>query len=133
MQTGIQFFKISEQYLAVYTCILNHHAIVLKVNKLLGLLKCTCPLLLIVAVRWTLHLPLVKSQLCYGMQVWSLSHSYLQGKIERAQRRATIWWILWSCIGEMLFKERLIRLDLLPLLFDTELNDVTFFFKCLTV
>ena len=41
------------------------NAIVSKANKLLGLLKRTCPLLLNVAVRRTLYLSLVKSQLCY--------------------------------------------------------------------
>lgn len=73
---------------------------------------------------------LVKSQLCYGTQAWSPSHSYLQGKIERVQRRATRW-ILRSRIGEMSYKERRIRLDLLPLVYDRELKDMTFFYKCL--
>lgn len=62
--------------------------------------------------------------------MWSLSHSYLQAKIERVQRRATRW-ILRSRIGEMSYKERLIRLDLLPLVYDRELKDITFFYKCL--
>ena len=106
------------------------NAIVSKANKLLGLLKRTCPLLLNVAVRRTLYLSLVKSQLCFGTQVWSPSHCYLQGKIVRVQRRATRW-ILQSRIGEMSCKERLIRLDLLPLVYDRELKDITFFYKCL--
>ena len=93
------------------------NAIMPKANKLLRLLNRTCPLLLNVAVRWTLYLSLVKSQLCYGTQVWSPSHSYLQGKIERVQRRATRW-ILRSRTGGMSYKERLIRLDLLPLVYD---------------
>ena len=41
------------------------NAIVSKANKLLGLLKHTCPLLLNVAVRRTLYLFPFKSQLCY--------------------------------------------------------------------
>ena len=36
-----------------------------------------------------------------------------------------------SRIGEMSYKERLIRLNLLPLVYDRELNDITFFYKCL--
>ena len=55
--------------------------------------------------------------------MWSPSHSYLQGKIERVQRRATRW-ILWSRIGEMSYKERLIRLDLLPQVYDRELKAI---------
>ena len=45
------------------------NAIVSKANKLLGLLKRTCPLSLNVVVRRTLYLSLVKSQLCCGTQV----------------------------------------------------------------
>lgn len=53
--------------------------------------------------------------------MWSPSHSYLQSKIERVQRRATRW-IMRSRIGEMSCKERLIRSDLLPLVYDRELT-----------
>ena len=106
------------------------HATVSKANKLLGLLKRTCPLLTNAAIRRTLYLSLVKSQLCFGTQVWSPSHSYLQGKIERVQRRATRW-ILQTRVGEMSYQERLVKLDLLPLVYDRELNDLTFFYKCL--
>ena len=106
------------------------NAIVSRANKLLGLLKRTCPLLLSVAVRRTLYLPLVKSQLSFETQVWSPSHTYLKCKIERVHRRATRW-ILRSRNGEMSYKERLIRLELLPLVYDRELNDITFFYKCL--
>ena len=106
------------------------HATVSKANKLLGLLKRTCPLLTNAAIRRTLYLSLVKSQLCFGTQVWSPSHSYLQGKIERVQRRATRW-MLQTRVGEMSYQERLIKLDLLPLVYDRELNDLTFFLKML--
>ena len=47
------------------------HTITAKANKLLGLLKRTCPLLTGVSVRHSLYLSLVKSQLCYATQVWS--------------------------------------------------------------
>ena len=89
----------------------------------MGLLKRTCPLLTNAAIRRTLYLSLVKSQLCFGTQVWSPSHSYLQGKIERVQRRATRW-ILQTRVGEMSYQEGLIKLDLLPLVYDRELNDL---------
>ena len=94
-----------------------------------GLLKRTCPLLTNGAVKRTLHLSLVISQLCFRTQVWSPSHSYLQGKLERMQR-SSIRWILWSRIGEMSHKERLIRLHMLPIVYNRELNDI-FFSKCL--
>ena len=47
-----------------------------KANKLLGLLKRTCPLLTDVSVRQTLYLSLIKSQLCFGTQVWSQSQHF---------------------------------------------------------
>lgn len=56
-----------------------------KANKLLGLLKRTCPLLTDVSVRRTLYLSLIKSQLCFGTQVWSPSQHCLKAKIERVQ------------------------------------------------
>ena len=51
----------------------NSHVmhIVLKTNRMLGLLKRTCPLITDVEVRRTLYLSLVKSQLSYATEVWS--------------------------------------------------------------
>ena len=95
-----------------------------KANKLLGLLKRTCPLLTDVSVRRTLYLSLVKSQLCFGTQVWSPSQHYLKAKIERVQRRATRW-ILRTRVGELSYRERLERLNL------RELKDLVFFHNCL--
>ena len=45
-----------------------------KVNKLLFLLPCTCPMLTVVKVRRSLYLALVKSQMSYATEVWSPSH-----------------------------------------------------------
>ena len=101
-----------------------------KANKLLGLLKRTCPLLTDLSVRRTLYLSLVKSELCFGTHVWSLSQHYLKAKIERVQRRATRW-ILRTRVGELSYRERLERLNLLPLVLDRELKDLVFFYKCL--
>ena len=106
------------------------HAITAKANKLLGLLKRTCPLITDVTVRRTLYLSLVKSQLCYTTQVWSPAQVTLKAQVERVQRRATRW-ILQTRVGEVSYKDRLIKLDLLPLSYDRELKDLSFFYKCL--
>ena len=98
-------------------------------NKLLGLLKWTCPLLTDVSTRRAPYLSLVKSQLCYATQVWSLAQVSLKTQGERVQRRATRW-ILQTRIGEMSYRDRLITLDLLPLTYDRELKDLVFFYKC---
>ena len=101
------------------------HAITAKANKLLGLLKRTCPLITDVAVRRTLYLSLVKSQLCYATQVWSPAQVTLKAQVERVQRRATRW-ILQTRVGVVSYKDRLIKLDLLPLSYDRELKDLSF-------
>ena len=106
------------------------HTITAKANKLLGLLKRTCPLLTGVSVRRSLYLSLVKSQLCYATQVWSPAYVTLNAKVEQVQRRASRW-ILRTRKDESSYKERLILLDLLPLSLDRELKDLIFFYKCL--
>ena len=65
----------------------NSHinSITAKANKLLGLLKRTCPLLTDVKVRRTLYLTIVKSQLSYATEIWSPSLKSLKAKIERVQ------------------------------------------------
>ena len=45
-----------------------------RANKLLGLLRRTCPILTDVKVRRSLYLTLVKSQMSYATEVWSPSH-----------------------------------------------------------
>ena len=107
----------------------HHHisVIVAKANKLLGLLKRTCPLLTDIQVRRTLYLSLVKSQLCYATQVWSPAQDMLKAKLERVQRRATKW--IFGYKGkEMSYHQRLQLLHLLPLCYDREIKDLTFFY-----
>ena len=110
----------------------NQHInqIVSKANKMLGLLRRTCPLLTNCDARRTLYLSLVKSQLCYATEVWSPSQSTYKTNLERIQRRATRW-ILQVKIGEVLYKDRLLTLNLLPLSYDREIKDLTFFFKAM--
>ena len=101
-----------------------------KASKLLGLLRCTCPLLTVIKVRRPLYLALVKSQMSYATEVWSPSHSTLKQKAERVQRRATCW-ILQIKQRELSYKERLIHLDMLPFTYDSEVKDLLFLYKAL--
>ena len=100
-----------------------------KVNKMLGLLKRTCPLLTETKMRRSLYiyLSLVKIQLCYGTEIWSPSNLSLKIKIERIERRATRW-TLRSRIGGLSYKERLQTLDMLPLCYVRESQDLVFFY-----
>ena len=61
------------------------YTITAKANKLLGLLKRTCPLLIGVSVRRSLYLSLVMSQLCYATQVWSPAFVTLNARVEQVQ------------------------------------------------
>ena len=89
--------------------------LVSKANKMLGLLRRTCPLLTDHSIRRTLYLSRIKSQLSYATQVWSPtihdSKTNLEN-LERVQRRATRW-ILQTKKGGMSYKERLLSLNLL--------------------
>ena len=72
----------------------NQHIIKIgsKANKMLGLLRRTCPLLTNCDARRTLYISLVKSQVFYATEVWSPSQStYKTRPLERIQRRATRW------------------------------------------
>jgi len=82
---------------------LHIQSITAKANKLLGLIKQTCPLLKDVSVIRTLYLSLVKSQLSYATHVWSPAQMGLKAKIERVQKRATR---LQSKVGELSYRER---------------------------
>ena len=105
-----------------------------KANKLLGLLRRTCPMLTDVKIRTSLYLALVKSQMSYETEVWSRapSHSTLKQKAERVQRIATRWILqIKPEQGELSYKERLIHLDLdlLLLTYDREAKDLVFFIR----
>ena len=56
--------------------------VISKANKMLGLLKRTCPLLTKDKIRRSLYLSLVKSQLSYATEIWSPSNVSLKIKIE---------------------------------------------------
>ena len=104
--------------------------IVSKANKMLVLLRRTCPLLTNCDARRTLYISLVKFQLCYATEVWSPSQSTYKTNLQRIQRRATRG-ILQVKIGEVSYKDRLLALNLLPLSYDREIKDLPFFFKAM--
>ena len=105
--------------------------IVLKTNRMLGLLKRTCPLITDVKVRRTLYLTLAKSQLSYATDVWSPGSFKLRMILERVQRRASRS-ILRTKIGEVSYKQWLLTLRLLPLTYDRETRDLVFLFNCIS-
>ena len=109
---------------------LHIHAITAKANKLLRLLRRTCPFLTETRVRCTLYLTIVKSQLCYASKVWSPHINAQKLHLEQVQRYATRW-ILRVRKGELGYRERLLKLNLLLLCYGHEINDLLFFYKAL--
>ena len=112
----------------------NDHicTIAAKGNKMLGLLKRTCPPLTNTTVRRTLYLILVTSEISYASEVWSPHTNKLISELESVQRRATAW-ILKSKRGDHTYKQRLVipTFNLLPLCYEREITDLMFFFKAL--
>ena len=106
------------------------HKITAKANKLLGLLRRTCPCLTDVTIRRTLYLSLVKSQLCYASEVWSPHIQAQNIQLEQVQRRARRW-TLKERKSDSSYSERLSTLKLLPLCYDREIRDLVFFYKAL--
>ena len=63
-----------------------------KANKMLRVLRRTCPLLMNRNARRTLYLSLVKSQMCYATEIWSPSQSTFKINIERIQTDRLLDW-----------------------------------------
>ena len=104
-------------------------AIVSKANRMLGFLKWNCAGILDSKALKLLYLSLVRSHLSYCSQVWALQ-SVVKDilLIESAQRRAT----RFICKNnELSYRERLQKLNLLPINYWLELLDLVFFFKCM--
>ena len=84
-----------------------------------------------ISVRRTLYLSLVRSQLCYGSQVWAPQTINLIKRIERVQRRATKYVLDVPFLYNVSYNQRLDMLDLIPICYWHEFLDMVFYFKCI--
>ena len=110
----------------------NHHltAIVSKANRKMGFIKRNCFSSLNTKTLILLSTSLVRSYFPYAPQVWA-PQSIIQDLklVEKTQRRAT----KFICKSDTLsYKDRLLRLKLLPLNYWLEYLDLVFFFKCMS-
>ena len=83
-----------------------------------------------ISVRRTLYLSLVRSQLCYGSQIWAPQSVNLIKRTERVQRRATKYILDLPFFCEVSYNQRLDMLDMIPVCYWHEFLDMIFFFKC---
>lgn len=106
----------------------HYHHIIAKAYKMLGLLRRTFSIHNPVHSKKLLFISLVRSQLMYCSVLWKphlIKHIQL---IERVQRRATKY-ILNDFTSN--YKSRLLKLQMLPLMYILDLNDIRFFIKSL--
>ena len=105
----------------------THHDIILsKAYKTLGLVRRTFSSSIPPLAKVKLYVSLIRSQLMYCSPIW---RPYLVkdiNNLEHLQRRATKY-ILNNYIFD--YKTRLLKLELLPLMYTFELSDIMFFIK----
>ena len=109
-----------------FTAHLNR--ILSKAYNSLGMIRRAIPSNCSTALKRTLYLTLVRSQVTYCSQVWRPYHIRDTKALERLQRRATKY-VLNNY--QLDYKSRLISLNLLPLTLWMELQDILFFLELL--
>ena len=98
-----------------------------KASKTLGYVRRSTFDITDTAVRRSLYLTLVRTQLLYGSQIWAPQTINLIQRTERLQRRATKYILPFRC--DTSYNQRLLLLDLLPLGYWHELLDMALFYK----
>ena len=98
-----------------------------KAQRILNVLYRTCRDINDISTKKLLYIAWVRSLLEYASVVWSPHTKRTFNNLEQVQRRATRF-ILGRDHSEY---ERLSKLNLLPLKYRREINDLVFFFKCL--
>ena len=104
----------------------HYQLITSRAYKMLGLLRRVFSNSIAVSAKRSLYISLVRSQLLYCSPIW---HPYLLADVkslELVQRRATKFIMNNSTLD---YRNRLIHLNLLPLMMELELADIIFFVK----
>ena len=82
-----------------------------------------------IIVRRRLYLCLVRSQFCYGSQIWASQSVTLIRQVERLQKRATKYVLNLPFHSDTTYNQRLELLNLLPLCYWHEFLDMVTFYK----
>ena len=100
-----------------------------KAQRMLNLLYRTSRDITDIGTKKLLYIAWIRSRLEYASVVWSPHTKRNINNLEQVQRRATRF-ILSRDYSE---HERLSKLNLLPLQYPREINDLVYFFKCLRI
>ncbi len=100
-----------------------------KATRMLGYVRRSTLNIQSMVVRRVLYLTLVRSQLCYGSQVWPPQSVTMIKCTERVQRRATKYILDLPFRTDTSYKQRLLLLNLLPLCYWHEFLDMVLYFK----
>ena len=102
------------------------YAQVNKANKMLGFIRCSLSSRSdqFLSTFRSLYVALVRSYLEYASEIWSPKSVTLIKLIEGVQRRATR-----LLLPNLTYNERLQQLNLLPLVYQREVKDITTFYK----
>jgi hypothetical protein len=103
-----------------------------KSNRMLGFVRRNTRFITRTSVRRSIYLTLVRCHLGYATQIWAPQSKELIRKIERVQRRATKYILNLPFRCSESYKDRLVKLNLLPLTYWHEYLDLVFFFKAIT-
>ena len=103
-----------------------------KSNRILGFVRRNTRFIKNASARRVIYLTLVRSHLGYATQVWAPQSKELIRKTERIQRRATKYILNLPFLCEESYKDRLIKLGLLPVSYWHEYLNMVFFFKSVT-
>lgn len=105
------------------------HQMCAKANRTLGLIKRVCGKSIVEQeTRKILYITLVRSQLEYASNLWSPYTTQKRALIENVQRRATKFILNYSS-RDVSYKDRLVKLKLLPLEYRREIADVAMLHK----
>ena len=102
-----------------------------KANKLLGFVRRSSGEITSSKTRHMLYLSVIHPVLGYVTQVWCLQNIGLITRTERVQRRATKFILNLPFMCKESCRDRLIRLELIPLSYWHEYMDLLFFFKAI--
>ena len=106
----------------------HYNVISSKAYHSLNLIRRTISVNTTVSTKKLLYYTMVRSHLTYCSQLWRPHYIQDIVRLERIQRKATKY-ILSS--SNLLYKQRLTTLHMLPLMYWLELQDIIFFVKCI--